>query len=42
MSEEKWQLVCTTENCELKNVTYEVESNEAECGGCNKVYTKPE
>ncbi len=37
-----WYMVCTTENCELANISFPIAENQAECGGCNTVYSKPE
>lgn len=37
-----WNLVCTTDGCELAGISFPITSEEAECGGCNTVYAKPE
>jgi hypothetical protein len=37
-----WSMKCAKENCELINIEYIVESDSAECGGCNTIYSKPE
>ena len=37
-----WHMVCSTDGCELAGISFPISENEAECGGCNTVYEKPE
>jgi hypothetical protein len=37
-----WHLVCTTEGCELAGISFPISGEEAECGGCNTMYARPE
>lgn len=37
-----WYIICATEGCELAGIRFPISENEAECGGCNTVYFKPE
>lgn len=30
-----WKMVCNNPECELNGIVYEVQSDPAECGGCN-------
>lgn len=36
-----WVFVCDTEGCELAQIEYTAQSDEAECGGCGKIFTRP-
>ncbi len=35
-----WAFICTTEGCELAGIEYTAQSDEAECGGCGRIFTK--
>ena len=37
-----WHLTCTTDGCELSGISFPISGEEAECGGCNTVYARPE
>ena len=36
-----WSVSCTTADCELKNIQFPVTGDEAECGGCGEIFTRP-
>lgn len=35
-----WVFICDTEGCELAGIEYTAQSDEAECGGCGRIFTK--
>ena len=37
-----WYMNCSTDGCELAGISFPISENEAECGGCNTVYFKPD
>ena len=36
-----WYLVCEVEGCELAGISFPIQGEKAECGGCNNEYEKP-
>jgi hypothetical protein len=36
-----WYLICETDGCELAGISFPIEGEEVECGGCNTEYQKP-
>jgi hypothetical protein len=36
-----WELTCETASCELRGIVFTVVGAEAECGGCNTIFTNP-
>ncbi len=37
-----WYLICSIQDCELYGISFPIFENQAECGGCNAIYIKPE
>jgi ribosomal protein S27E len=36
-----WEFTCEVANCELRGFVFTAFGTEAECGGCNTIFTKP-
>lgn len=40
-TEPTWEFICEVASCELRGFVFTAFGTEAECGGCNRIFTKP-
>lgn len=37
-----WELVCEAAGCELAGIVFPIVDDQAQCGGCGAIFTRPE
>jgi hypothetical protein len=36
-----WNMICDSKGCELAGISFPIAGEEAECGGCGAVFSRP-